>query len=162
MRRTPRLASFCALLWIAGCGTVSPGQALTSTIPLSAETERLKYIGDVSGKACKSTLLFIIPIESDASIYEAKRDALRYAQRRYQRQAVALIDVSIDFELTSYLVFERHCTLLRGKALAAEPRKALSARSASAPVAGSPAPPEPQLAPPPTPEPTQESGLSDP
>lgn len=111
-----------ALLWTAGCRSVGPMHALQSTIPLNAESEHLSYIGEASGKACQATVLYFIPLESDSSIYEAKRAALRDASTRYARPAVALVDVSIDVETVSYLVYTRICTWVRGKALGADPR----------------------------------------
>ena len=116
------IVAVCALLWSAGCRSVSPGQALASTtLPLSPD-ERLTYLGEASGQACRSMLLWLFMLDNDGSIHEAKQDALRRASIRYQRQAVALVDVSIDFELTSYVVYERNCTWIRGKALALEAR----------------------------------------
>jgi len=105
-----------------GCVSVEPFQALPSTIPLDAELERLSYIGEATGKACRSSIGYIIPVERDGSIFEAKRAALLDVSRRYQRQAIALIDVSVDIETISYFIFyERACTWVRGKALGPRP-----------------------------------------
>lgn len=105
----------------AGCRTVTPFQALSSTIPLDAELERLTYVGYASGKACRRSLLYFLPLSADASIAEAKRAALRDAGQRHQRQSIALIDVSIDVEALDYIVFQRVCTWVRGKALGPRP-----------------------------------------
>lgn len=140
MRNIPVYLAFgmmVALLSAAGCRSVGPMSALTSTIPLNAESERLSYIGEASGKACQATLLYFIPLESDSSIYEAKRNALLDASTRYGRPAVALVDVSIDVETVSYLVYTRICTWVRGKALGADPRPQVAqAAEPSAEAAG--------------------------
>lgn len=124
MRDTPAWFVFAVvvLLWAAACRSVGPMHALTSTIPLNAESERLAYLGEASGKACHATLLYFIPLENDSSIYQAKRAAMLDASARYARPAVALVDVSIDVESVSYLVYTRVCTWVRGKALGADTR----------------------------------------
>lgn len=134
MRRVYVQGALCLFSWLVGCRSVGPGSALTSTIPLGTGSEHLVYLGDASGKSCQATLLYVIPLESDSSIHEAKLAALRDARERYQQQAFALMDVSIDYENVSYVVYEKKCTWVRGKALglaarstphekAAEPQK---------------------------------------
>jgi hypothetical protein len=112
------LATLAMLLCAAGCRSVGPGHALSSTIPLGGEP--LAVMGEASGKACQAVLLWLIPLASDSSVYEAKRAALLDASARYQREAVALVDVSIDFETVSYFVYERRCTWVRGTAIGAK------------------------------------------
>jgi hypothetical protein len=120
----------CALV---GCHRLAPLSALASSIPLDLTNEKLTYLGDVAGRACQTNLFYVIPLEPDASIFTAKADAMKVAARQYGSNAVGLVDVSIDIESRSYIVYDEQCTVIRGKAVgyASESRAAAERRAPS-------------------------------
>lgn len=117
-----RLLSVLCMPALSACHSLVPLQALATTVPFELTGEAPTRVGVTSGKACRSVLLYIIALDSDASVFTAKARAVAAAEVRYGKQVVALVDVSVDIESTSFLVYEEICTVVRGQALAETPR----------------------------------------
>ncbi|NLN62648.1 MAG: hypothetical protein GX146_07180 [Myxococcales bacterium] len=109
------IALFLTVLFVGGCYT-HPLTAVASTIPIDFESQQLVYIGDVEGRACIRNVLFLLPLDRDASIDTAKKNALASIPPE-QGNAIGLIDVSIDVESMSLFIYNRNCTIVRGKAV---------------------------------------------
>jgi hypothetical protein len=115
-RNSHRHLALIAVFASTACTTVSPIQALASTIPIDTTNKQLVYIGNTEGRSCSSHLFFFIPLSSDASVFTSKNRALQAVPS--SRRAVALIDVTIDESKTWYVIYGRTCTVVRGKAVA--------------------------------------------
>lgn len=90
--------------------------AMPSTLPLDTTSEKLIVLGPATGRACQRDVLFVFPLESDSSIFTAKTRAMESLGARSPRP-IALIDVSIDAEGFTTFIYNRHCTLIRGRAV---------------------------------------------
>ncbi|MET0287533.1 MAG: hypothetical protein ABW352_23805 [Polyangiales bacterium] len=95
-----------------GCTSMHPMMALPSTVPIDTSA-KLVELGDGEGTACQKDILFLFTFESDSSIYTAKARALAAAKESHP--AAALIDVSIDQESFTSIIYNERCTVLRGR-----------------------------------------------
>lgn len=109
MKRSIALASCLALLVTLGACTRVPGGVAPSTIPL--QPGGYTVLGPVSASDCKVNLLGLIPISGGNDLYQALDEAKR------DRDADALIDISVDLVSKFFILWSQTCTDVRATAV---------------------------------------------
>jgi hypothetical protein len=161
VRRGLLLSVFLAAC--TGCTSIGPYQLTPSTRPVPLDPAP-RVLGEVSGRACATTLLFFIALSPDSSLDSAVKDALR------AQQADALVDVRVDRETFNVLyLYTERCTVVRGTAVrlggGSLPPEALAPPEPTAAEVGvappPPPPPPPVVARPPRPAPARPKAAPD-
>lgn len=69
-------------------------------------------VGKVSGEDCAYRVLYFIPVTNGNELHQAMADAMRT-----KPLADAMVEVTVDYYVESWILFTRHCTQVHGTAV---------------------------------------------